>query len=107
MFTVKIMNEFIHSPIWVYDDDADIIDEPTIIANDKKLQDLCSQAEDMFSSYYEFDSHDEPCWFNHEKEKVEKNIMLELITHIKERLNEINDGSYTVEDLETERLENL
>ena len=56
---------------------------------------------------YEFDSHDEPCWFNHEKEKVEKNIMLELITHIKERLNEINDGSYTVEDLETERLENL
>ena len=61
----------------------------------------------MFSSYYEFDSHDEPCWFNHEKEKVEKNIMLELITHIKERLNEINDGSYTVEDLETERLKTL
>ncbi len=107
MFTVKIMNEFIHSPIWVYDDDDDIIDEPTIIANDTKLQELCSQAEDMFSSYYEFDSHDEPCWFNHEKEKVDKNIMLELITHIKERLNEINDGSYTVEDLETERLENL
>ena len=71
------------------------------------MQDLCSQAEDMFSSYYEFDSHDEPCWFNHEKEKVEKNIMLELITHIKERLNEINDGSYTVENLETERLKTL
>lgn len=106
MFTVKIMNEFIHSPIWIYDDD-DIIDEPAIIANDTKLQDLCNQAEDMFSSYYEFDSHDEPCWFNHEKEKAEKNTMLELIAHIKERLNEINDGSYAVEDLETERLKNL
>ncbi len=107
MFTVKIMNEFIHSPIWVYDDDKDIIDEPTIIAQDAKLQDLCRQAEDMFSVYYEIDSHDEPCWFNHEKEKAEKNTMIKLISRIKKRLDEINDGSYIVEDLETERLENL
>ncbi len=61
----------------------------------------------MFDSYYEFDSHDEPCWFNHEKEKAEKDTMLELISKIKARLNEINDGSFTVEDLETERLKNL
>ena len=106
MYTIKIMNEFIHSPIWVYDD-GDIIDEPTLIANDTELQDLCNKVENMFSSYYEFDSHNEPCWFNHEKEKVEKNTMLELITNIKNRLNELNDGSYIVEDLETKRLKNL
>lgn len=106
MITIKIMNEFIHSPIWVYDGD-DIIDEPALIANDMKLQNLCCQAENMFSSYYEFNSHDEPCWFNYEKEKEEKNRMLEIISYIKARLNEINDGSYTVEDLETERLRNL
>ena len=106
MFTVKIMNEFIHSPIWVYDED-DIIDEPALIANDTKLQDLCNQAENMFSSYYEFNSHNEPCWFNHEKEKQEKEVMLALIFQIKDRLNKINDGSYAVEDLETERLRNL
>lgn len=106
MYTIKIMNEFIHSPIWVYDD-GDIIDEPTLIANDSKLQDLCNKAENMFSSYYEFDSHNEPCWFNYEKEKAEKNSMLELITNIKNRLNELNDGSYIVEDLETEKLKNL
>ncbi len=106
MYTIKIMNEFIHSPIWVYDD-GDIIDEPTLIANDTELQDLCNKAENMFSSYYEFDSHNEPCWFNYEKEKAEKNSMLELITNIKNRLNELNDGSYIVEDLETKRLKNL
>ncbi len=100
MLTIKIMNKFIHSPIWVYDEDG-ITDEPALIANDKQLQDLCSKAEEMFSPYYEFDSHDESCWFNQEKEKAEKDIMLELISRIKERLNEINDGSYIVEDLET------
>ena len=30
MFTVKIMNEFIHSPLWIYDEDS-IIDEPEFI----------------------------------------------------------------------------
>jgi hypothetical protein len=106
MYTVKIMNEFIHSPIWVYDGDY-ITDEPTLIANDSELQDLCIKAENMFSSYYDFSSHDEPCRFIREKEKAEKNIMLDLVSRIKDRLNELNDGSYIIEDLETERLNNL
>ena len=106
MFTVKIMNEFIHSPLWIYDEEG-IIDEPEFIANDAKLQDLCSRVENMFSSYYEFDSHDKPCWFNYEKEKAEKNIMIELISLIKKRLDEISDGNFVIEDLETERLKNL
>lgn len=33
--------------------------------------------------------------------------MLSLIEQIKNRLNEINDGSFVVENLETERLKNL
>ena len=33
--------------------------------------------------------------------------MLELIQKIKNRLSEINDGSFIVEDYETERLEKL
>jgi len=39
--------------------------------------------------------------------KKKKNTMLKLISCIKERLAEINDGSFVVEDLETERLKNL
>ena len=33
--------------------------------------------------------------------------MIELISRIKKRLEEINDGSFIIEDLETERLKNL
>ena len=106
MFTVKIMNEFIHSPIWIYDEDG-ITDEPSFIADDVILQNICSKAEDMYTSYYEFDSHGAPCWFNSEKEKLEKDTMLNLISQIKKRLEEINDGSFVIEDLETERLNNL
>ena len=38
----------IHSPLWIYGEDG-IIDEPEFIANDAKLQDLCSKSENMFS----------------------------------------------------------
>ena len=50
----------------------------------------------MFSSYYEFDSHGQACWFNSEQEKADKEIMLDLITHLISRLNEINDGSFVI-----------
>ncbi len=106
MFKVRIINEFIHSPIWIYGKDS-IVDEPPIIANDEVLQNLCNKVENMFSSYYEFNSHDVPCWFNYDKEKAEKGKMLDLINRIKKRLNEINDGGFTIEDFETERLKNL
>ena len=39
--------------------------------------------------------------------KKKKNTMLKLISCIKERLAEINDGNFVVEDLETESLKNL
>ncbi len=61
----------------------------------------------MFTSYYESVSHDQPCWFNSEKERAEKEIMLDLITKIVSRLNETNDGSFEIEDLETARLKAL
>lgn len=58
-------------------------------------------------SGHEFDSHDQACWFNSEQEKAYKEIMLDLITQLISRLNEINDGSFVIEDLETERLKQL
>lgn len=106
MFTIKIMNEFIHSPIWIYDEDG-ITDEPPMIADDVILQSLCNKVEDMYTSYYEIDSHGVPCWFNSEKEKAEKETMLHLISQIKKRLEEINDGSFVVEDLVTKSLADL
>ena len=106
MITIKIMNEFLHSPIWTYEDGV-VTDEISVISEDEKLQRLCDKIENMFSGYYEFDSHDQACWFNSEQEKADKEVMLDLITQLISRLNEINDGSFVIEDLETERLKKL
>ena len=106
MYTIKLMNEYLHGALWVYEDDGmpsyyDLIDE------DEHLQIINNQIMELFSSYYEFDSHDMPCWFNKEQEKADKYKMLELLKQLNDRLNEINDGSFVVEDLETERVKNL
>lgn len=107
MYKIRLMNEFLHGPIWVLNSDGIYVWKYPLIEQDAVLSELNQSAKELFDSYYEFDSHDEPCWFNHEKEKAEKNIMLKLISCIKERLAEINDGNFVVEDLETERLKNL
>ena len=101
------MNKFLHGPIWVLNSDGISVCKYPLIEQDVVLSELNQSAKELFDSYYEFDSHDEPCWFNHEKEKAEKDTMLELISKIKARLNEINDGSFVVEDLETVRLKNF
>ena len=107
MYKIRLMNEFLHGPIWVLNSDGISVWECPLIEQDTILSELNQTAKQLFDSYYEFDSHDEPCWFNHEKEEAEKDTMLELISKIKARLNEINDGSFIVEDLETERLKSL
>ena len=106
MFIVKLMNEFVHGVLWVCDEDGistnyDLIDE------DVELTRLNEETRKLFDSYYEFDSHDQSCWFNEELERKTKDRMLEIIRKIKNRLSEINDGSFIVEDYETERLEKL
>ncbi len=106
MFIVKLMNEFLHGVLWVCDDD-DISTNYDLIYNDEELTKLNEETSNLFDSYYEFDSHDQACWFNEELERKTKDEMLELIRKIKIRLSEINDGSFKVEDYETERLEKL
>lgn len=61
----------------------------------------------MYDSYFEFDSYASPCWFNEELEEKNKDKMLFLINKIKQRLDEINNGSFVVEDYETEHLQSL
>lgn len=102
---VRIQLDFLQGPNWISDIETG---EPftgiDIIDNDEIIRELNHKAGDMFSSYYEIDSHDLLVWFNLEKEKE---IMLDLITRLIARLNEINDGSYVIEDLETERIKKL
>lgn len=107
MYKIRLMNEFLHGPIWVLNSDGISVWKCPLIEQDAELNELNQTARQLFDSYYEFDSRGEPCWFNHEKEKAEKKTMLELISRIKKRLDVINDGSFVIEDLESERLKSL
>lgn len=62
---------------------------------------------ELYDSYYEFNSHDLPRWFNEEREKADKPRMLELPGKLNARIAELNDGSFVVDDQETPRVEAL
>lgn len=105
---IRIQFDYLQGPIWMSDiETGEPLTGIELIDNDPELREPNRRAGQMFSSYYEFNSHNMPCWFNHEKEKAEKGIMLDLITQIVTRLNEINDGSFVIEDLESERIKAL
>lgn len=78
-----------------------------VIDNDAALQALNDQICELYLSYYEFDSHDQACWFNEEQEKTDKPLMLELLGKLNARIAELNDGSFVVDDRETPRVEAL
>ena len=78
-----------------------------IIDDDRILQQLHDKIQDMFFSYYEFNKNGQACWFNKEQQRKEKDVMMDLLGKLKARLDEINDGSFVIEDHETERLKSL
>ncbi len=60
------------------------------------IQRMNQKIQDMFSEYYEFDSHGEGCWFNEEKAKSESDKMKKLIMELIKALDKINDGTFEV-----------
>lgn len=108
MKTLKILPDFLAGHLWK----DELIDGETrtgvpVIVNDVALQALNDQICELHSSYYEFDSHDQACWFNEEQEKADKPLMLELLGKLNARIAELNDGSFVVDDRETPRVEAL
>lgn len=99
---IKILFDFSSGPIWPnYLENGSFkkITGVKIVDDDLQLSELNQKASDLYSSYYEFDSHDMPCWFNYEQEFKDRFIMRDLLQRIIDRLNEINDGSYTIEPI--------
>ena len=99
---VKLQLDYLQGPIWISDIETG---EPftgiELIDTDTKVRELNKKIGQRFSSYYEFDSHDQTCWFNETQRNSDKELMLGWLNQLKNRLDEINDGSYVVEDLET------
>ena len=105
---IRIQLDFLQGPIWISDvETGQPITGIDVIDNDEKLRKINYEISTLYSSYYEFDSHDQACWFNEEQEKKDKEKMISLLKQLIDRLNELNDGSFLVEDYETERLEKL
>lgn len=105
---VRIQLDFNQGPIWISDaETGQPMTGIDVIDNDEELQKINFEISTLYSSYYEFDSHEQACWFNEEQEKKDKIKMLLLLKQLLDRLNEINDGSFIVEDLETERVKSL
>lgn len=48
-----------------------------------------------------------PYFFDKEQEKKDKYKMLDLLGKLMKRLYEVNDGSFEIDDRETERVKNL
>ncbi len=105
---VTIRLDYLQGPIWISDVDTgqpmtgiDMIDNDEIVAS------INHEISLLYSSFYEIDSGGEPCVFNSSKEKENKNKLLELLSKLINRLNDINDGSYKISDEETPRISSL
>ena len=108
--TVKIMMDFLAGPLWTYRYNSEskkfVTDNP-LIDNDTELQKINNEIQDLYSSYYYFDYNGQACYFDEKQERADKNKMLSLLNKLNNRLNEINDGSFIVDDRETERVRTL
>lgn len=97
MYKIKLMNEFLHGPIWIYDEEGMIRRKYPLITDDKLLMELNEQARLLYDECYSFDVNEDPCEFDEVCYQKNYPKMKEIIGAIIDRLNVINDGSFEVE----------
>lgn len=110
MNIIKIMNEYGQGPLWYCDEEGILLVDPVgfeIFTNDTELNQIATEIGRMYNGYYEFDSHDQACWFNEEQEKKDSTKMLSLLRGLRKRLDELNDGSFLIKDYCTKYYEEL
>ena len=110
MKIVKLDLDYLSGPIWgdIYSVELHkSITGIDIVDNDNILQELNNQIQDLYLTYYEFGKAPQTCLFNKDRQKQDKERMLSLLSKLRARLNEINDGSFEIEDLITPEYEKL
>ena len=101
MKRIKLQLDFLAGPLWKDVWDVEKNAETTgipVVDGDEQLAELDAEIQALFSSYYEFDSHGQACWFDEGRQKADKDKMLALLARLNQRLAEINDGSFVVVD---------
>ena len=105
---VKLMFDYLQGPIWISDLETVVpVTGINVIDEDKVLSELNWKCSKLYSECYNFDINNQPCVFNKRIAKKNKKEILELLTKIKTRLEDINDGSFYVEDLATKEIEEM
>ncbi|MBQ6004909.1 MAG: hypothetical protein IJL14_01520 [Selenomonadaceae bacterium] len=110
MKTIKILLDFLAGPIWKPYYNSKTNKDSTgvdVVDNDEEIAKLNDEIQDLYSSYYYFDYNGQACYFDEKQERADKDKMLSLLNKLNNRLNEINDGSFIVDDRETERVRAL
>ncbi len=101
MYIIKIMTEFLHSPVWYCDEKGiEFYNKQKCFDafyKDNELNEASKKLENLFTSFYHFD-REEPCFFDRKAEKEKKEYILSLLKIIKERLNYLNNGEFIIQD---------
>lgn len=88
-----------------YDEKSDsLLTGIDVVDNDVYIQKLNNEIQDLYSSYYKINYNNQPVYFDKEQEKKDKYKMLDLLGKLTKRLNELNDGSFVIDDRKTERV---
>ncbi len=106
MNELKIRFDFMQGPIWKDKFNAETGEFSTgisVVDNDKALETLNKEANQVYTALYHYDTENRFIFDESEFEKQKANL-LSLVQTIIMRLNEINDGTYTVIDEETKNL---
>lgn len=67
-----------------------------LIDNNEAINELNDKISALYSSFYDFDSGDEPCTFNVKLAKESKNQLVELIDELLSMLQAVNDGGFKI-----------
>ena len=108
MFKIEIGWDYYSDIINILDENDELIDTTfPLVEKDKNISKISAEINKFYWNYIEFNSHGEQVWWNEEGMRKNKQKMLALLKKLNDRLNEINDGSFIVEDLLTPYWEKL
>ena len=100
------MNEYLHGPIWVYDEEGFIRRKYPLIDNDDELRQLNEQARNLYDSFYSFNENDSACVFDEDGYKAAYEEMIGIIKKIVHKLQMINNNDFVIEDYITANCNN-
>lgn len=108
--TILVGLELVFGPILKDEqlEDGSFSSGSEIVDNDLVIAELDRKTNELWCSLFSKDEESHSGFsFDYEKEKEIAPVLLDYIDQIKSRLNEINDGSFEVEDMISEHLRSL